>query len=202
MQSADYVHISMASAQDVRNAIVATEQTHLRLKKQFETDQLDFYLSVINCLTNEDFFNPILTSISNEIIGRFCSRLRVGIHATFVTPGDFSDLPGYFQIKFTSTGFHNCTPAYDKHYCEKLTESVSPYVQGVVRRAMEKKGWKVWWTPTHFCFQDANEYQLIQDALFIGSLYRDIQPLEIKEDKVQSSCLTRLDLSKLTVDDN
>jgi hypothetical protein len=201
MESADRM-FSFATARDVRNLIVAAEQDHLASKKRYELSQCDFYQTFMNSLTTERFFNPILTSTSKELIGRFIPSSRISIHASFVTPGEFTDTPGYFQVKFLSAGHPNWTHEYDKCFCENLIQRVTPYTQQKVRDCMEIHGWKVWWTLNHFCFQDANEYNLVQDALILGSLYKDIVPQALKTSKVDSSCLTRLDLSNLTVNNN
>lgn len=197
MQSSDWGLITLASAQEVRNAIVKAEEEHLIAKQRFEKLQSDFYSAFTNLLTAEEFFSPLLTSASKEIVGRFSLRSRISVHACFISPGKYTDTVGYFQIKFLSMGNSNVTQEFDTNFCEKAIHQLSPYVQNCVQKCFETYGWKVWWTPTHFCFQDANEYRLVQDALILGSLYRSIQPLDDTTEKVQSSCLTRLDLSNV-----
>ena len=201
MDSADRMY-SFATARDVRNLIVAAEQDHLASKKRYEQTQYDFYQTFMQSLTTERFFNPLLTSTSKELIGRFTPSSRISIHASFITPGEYIDTPGYFQIKFLSAGHPNWTQEHDQSFCQNLISRITPYTQQKTRERMELHGWKVWWTSTHFCFQDANEYQLVQDALILGSLYQDILPKEFNTTKIESSCLTRLDLSNLTVHNN
>ena len=193
---------AFATSTDVRNLIVQAEQDHLATKKRNEAAQISFYRTFFQCLTTERFFAPLLTSTSKELIGRFNASSRMSIHASFITPGSYHDTPGYFQIKFLSAGMNNWTQEYDEAFCSNLTARITPYVQEHTRKIMEAHGWKVWWTPTHFCFQDANEYQLVQDALILGSLYQDIVPKDVLSTKVEASCLTRLDLSKLSVNND
>lgn len=196
MESADLGlgEITVATASDVRHAILQAERECFSVKQNLENLQLDFYMTFINLLTATEFFLPILNSVSKEIIGRFNPRSRICIHAAFVSPGEFCDTPGYFKVRFLSrSGFTNTTVEYDREFCKKATSTLSPYVQKRVRFYMEQKGWKVWWTTDHFCIQDANEYQLVQDALTLGSLFRDIQPLNIHDSCIEPGSLTRFE---------
>lgn len=195
MESADLGlgEITVATASDVRNAILQAERECFHLKQTLENGQLDFYMTFMNLLSAAEFFLPLLTSVSKEIQGRFNTRSRISIHASFVSPGEFCDSPGYFQIRFLSAGFLNTTPEWDKDFCKKAIAALSPYVQKRVRYHMERKGWKVWWTPDHFCIQDANEYQLIQDALTLGNLFREVQPLMLRDSRIESANLVRFD---------
>jgi hypothetical protein len=186
---------TIAAASDVRNAILQAEREVFTTKWNLENAQLDFYMNFINLLTTIDFFNPILTSVSKEIFGRFNPRSKISVHATFLSPGEFCDSPGYFQVHFLSSGFPNITPSWENDFCKKAHCNVSPYVQKRVRSFMENKGWRVWWTPDFFCFQDANEYHLVQDAMTLGSFFKDIQPLSLHSHRAESSRLSRLDLN-------
>ena len=194
--------VSFATALEVRNLILDAEREQLNAKKRNEQSQLELYHALISRLSTVEFFNPLLTSVSKEIVGRFSATTRLSIHAVFITPGGYVDTPGYFQIKFLSCGLPNCTPEYDQSFCHSAIAAVTPYVQRYVRTLFEGNGFKVWWTPTHFCFQDANEYYLVQDAFILSSLYKDVAPQTIERERVHSSCLTRLDLTKLSVDDH
>jgi hypothetical protein len=195
MESADLdrSEITIATASDVRNAILQAEREVFTAKWNLENAQLDFYMNFINLLTTIDFFNPLLTSVSKEIFGRFNSRSKISVHAAFLSPGEFCDSPGYFQVRFLSSGFPNITPQWENDFCKKAHCNVSPYVQKRVRFFMEKQGWRVWWTPEHFCFQDSNEFYLVQDAMSLTSFFKDIQPLNIHSNRTESSRLTRLD---------
>jgi len=188
--------ITLASAYDIRNAIVEAEREQLIKKQRHEERQLEFYLTFMNRLTAAEFFSPLLTSVSHELIGRFHPKSRTSIHAEFITPSDCYDAPGYFQVKFLSSGLLEYEGyEMDVEFCRKLVESVTPFVAKKVHELMDIKGWRVWWTKTHFCFQDKNEWQLIQDSMLIGSLYRDIHynlPQE-RSSRVVSSSLARLD---------
>jgi len=183
----------VATASDVRNAIVKAERECFNAKQELENFQLDLYMTFMNLLTASEFFIPILNSPTKKIVGRFTVRSKIGIHASFLSPGDFCDTPGYFQVRFLSVGFPNTTTEWDRDFCKKATCSLSPYVQKRVRFHMERKGWKVWWTPDHFCIQDANEYQLIQDASCLGSLFNDIQPISLNDNRMCIGSLIRFD---------
>jgi len=190
---------TLASAHDIRNAIVEAEREQLRNKQRYEERQLDFYLSFVNRLTAVDFFAPILSSVSHEIIGRFHPKSRMSIHAEFITPSDSYDSPGFFQIRFLNSGLVETAEGgeFDIDFCRKLVESVTPYVMRRVSEVMSLKGWRAWWSKSHFCFQDKNEWQLIQDSMLIGSLYRDVIFRDAEEhssSRVEPSSLVRLDL--------
>lgn len=195
MESADLglAEITVAPASEVRSSILQAERECFNFKQNLENLQLDFYMTFMNLLTAVDFFNPILSSVSKEIQGRFNPRSKIAIHAAFVCPGEFCDTPGYFKINFLSSGFVNTTQEWDKDFCRKATAILSPYVQKRVRFYMDRQGWKVWWTPDHFCIQDKNEYQLVQDALILGSLFKEIQPLSLYDNRVEPSSLSRFD---------
>lgn len=195
---APFIENTLASAYDIRNAIVEAEREQLNKKQRHEERQLEFYLTFINRLTAAEFFSPLLTSVSHELIGRFHPKSRTSIHASFITPSDYFDAPGYFQIKFLSSGLLEYE-GYDMDidFCRKLVESITPFVGKKVIELMDIKGWRVWWTKTHFCFQDKNEWQLIQDSMLIGSLYRDIHyGKQDRISRVVSSSLARLDIGQ------
>jgi hypothetical protein len=57
--------ITLASAYDIRNAIVEAEREQLIKKQRHEERQLEFYLTFMNRLTAAEFFSPLLTSVSH-----------------------------------------------------------------------------------------------------------------------------------------
>jgi hypothetical protein len=163
----------MESADNVKNLITSAEASILEEAKSTERLQHKLYFEFLNLLTNERFFTPLLTSLSREIVGRFCLESRMAINASFYTPGltQFRDSPGYFQVSFISSGLPNITLSFDKNLCLSLTSALSPHVRKCVETHLKQLGWECWWTSTHFCFQEANRYYLIQDSILLGSLF-------------------------------
>jgi hypothetical protein len=182
----------LESADNVRNLITEAERVFFEEKKSIERMQLNVYQELLDLLTNENFFIPLLTSVSKEIVGRFCLQSRIAIHATFCSPGKFIDAPGFFKIRFTSTGLPNVSKAFDTNASQSLTMAVSSYVKTMVRVQMDAVGWKCWWTDTHFCFQECNEFKLVQDALRLGSLFKLVDTEE-EINQIKASRLCRAD---------
>lgn len=181
----------LESADNVRNLITEAERVFFEEKQSIERMQLRVYQEFLDLLTCENFFTPLLTSVSKEIVGRFCLQSRIAIQASFCSPGQFIDAPGFFKILFTSTGSPNVSQAFDANASQSLTMALSNYVKSMVRRQMEAAGWKCWWTPTHFCFQECNEFKLVQDAIRLGSLFNVDTTNEAK--KIETSRLCRSD---------
>jgi hypothetical protein len=181
----------LESADNVRNLITEAERVFFEEKKSIERMQHQIYSEFLDLLTSENFFIPLLTSVSKEIVGRFCLQSRIAIHASFCSPGQFIDAPGFFKVSFTSTGLPNVSQAFDLNASQSLTMAPSPYVKSLVRLQMEAVGWKCWWTATHFCFQECNEFKLIQDAIRLGTLFAMDTSLEAT--KIEPSRLCRAD---------
>jgi hypothetical protein len=195
MESADLglKELMVTRAEDVRDLTRQTEQQCFNSKQQLELNQLQLYMNFLELLTTADFFTPLLSSPSRELNGKFHPKSNIWIHASFLCPGDFVDTPGYFRVRFVSSGFSPKTAfsKWDDNFCSKATTCLSPYVQSRIRYHMERQGWKVWWTSEYFCFQDNHEFKLVQDAIKLSTHFNDVQPLRIHETRLESSSLCR-----------
>lgn len=187
----------MESADNVKNLITSAEAAILQEAKSTESLQFKIYFSFLDLLTNDRFFKPLLACPARELKGRFCLESCISVHAQFYTPGlsQFRDSPGYFKISFISCGLPNVTAAFDTDICASLTAALSPYVRTHVENHLKILGWECWWTNTHFCFQEANRYYLIQDSILLGSLFPPSKPQQTQSQptRVEQSRLVRFE---------
>jgi hypothetical protein len=167
----------MESAENVRNQIILAEAEMLNDMKKLEAMQLSIYEELLSVLTTEIFFQPLLTSKAKEIVGRFCLKSNLSIHAYFESPPCFTIGPGVFKIQFISSG-RDVSQKYDLNLCTTLILALAPSVKTYVKTTVEKLGWKCWWTTTYFCFQPSDEFEKIQEAKLLGSLFTFVPTVE------------------------
>jgi hypothetical protein len=179
----------MESSDAVRQYINIANEEILKEIQNTERLQGSVYNDFLEVLTNEHFFIPILQSKSKELVGRFCLKSFISVHAIYKTYGtsEFLDSPGHFEIEFTSSGLPQVSAAFDKYFSKSLTTHLSPYVQNNIRIQLSAKGWKCWWAEGKFCFQPAADAKLIHESLLLASLFT---PTEIpRKDPVHRSPL-------------
>lgn len=179
----------MESADAVRQYLNTANEEILKEIQTTERLQSSVYNDFIELLTNDLFFIPILQSKSKELVGRFCIKSLISIHAVYRTYGtsEFLDSPGHFEIEFTSSGIPQVSAAFDQYFSKSLTSHLSPYVQNNIRFRLSTSGWKCWWANNKFCFQPAADAKMIEESILLANLYT---PLEItRKEPVQRSPL-------------
>ena len=172
----------MESAENVKNQIILAEAEMANDMKKLERVQHLIYDELLSVMTTELFFQPLLTSKSKELVGRFCLKSTLSIHAVFESPPSFTIGPGVFKIQFLSSGLNNVTQKYDMDLCTSLILTLAPSVRTHVQTTLETLGWKCWWTTTHFCFHESDESAKIADAKLLGNLFKGsfVNPFEVK----------------------
>jgi len=69
--------------------------------------------------------------------------------------------PGFFSV--TSTDIPR-----------GLNGNIDRRVQDKVRTFLRERGWQCWWTEDSFCFQDRQDFELVEKGMFLFATYRDV----------------------------
>lgn len=177
----------MESSNNIQPFILSANEDVLRELKSTETLQLSVYNQLLDLLTKDIFFEPLLKSKSKELVGRFCLQSTIAIHASYISYGasEYMDTPGHFEIEFTASGIPNISASFDSHFCEALSVNPSPFVKKIVRAKLEALGWKAWWYDGKFNFQSIPDSELIKEAIYVGKFYNPIPEFnwEINKDE-------------------
>lgn len=135
---------------------------HARVIEQQKLNEVHLYIECLLPQLTRTLFEEVMRSVSKSLTfvlnspANNCSEVTLyWRHPVIAGIG-----PGFFQLKSADLA-------------HGLNGKIDTSVQEKVRVYLRERGWKCWWTLDSFCFQDANDFDLVEKGMKLFACYRD-----------------------------
>jgi len=135
---------------------------HARSIELMKQAELHLYIECILPQLNRQLFEEAMRSITKSVTFVVNSPSKATSEATLYWrhPVIAGVGPGFFQLKSA-----DITTA--------LNGNIDTTVQDKVRMYLRERGWKCWWTIDSFCFQDTQDFDIVEKGMKLFACYRN-----------------------------
>jgi len=135
---------------------------HARVIELMKQNELHLYIECILPQLTRQLFTEVMNSVSKSVQFVLNTPSKATSEAILYWrhPVIAGVGPGYFQL--TSADITN-----------GLNGNIDTTVQDKVRTYLRERGWKCWWTIDSFCFQDTQDFDIVEKGMKLFASYRN-----------------------------
>jgi hypothetical protein len=134
---------------------------HAKAIEIMKQNELHLYIECVLPQLTRQLFEEVMRSVTKSVTFVFNGSKGASEATLYWRHPVIAGIgPGFFQLKSVdlTTG---------------LNGNIDTSVQDKVRSTLRERGWKCWWTIDSFCFQDAQDFDLVEKGMKLFACYRN-----------------------------